>query len=172
MFNYGSLNFDFSFSSSDFMMGGGFGLHDSRYGLSMNTGYVSRLYAINVIEIVQEDEYYQYWERRSYIYLGLAERIKLYSWQKAHKIGLQLGGQVLYPFASYRGVSERPDRHFMLTPQASVFVQLNNFVLSLRYEYIDFNITDVSPHRFNLGVQFLIAGKWAKQSTKKVLWYL
>jgi hypothetical protein len=171
-FNYASINFDFSTSANDFMLGGGLGIIDTRYGLWLNTGYLARLKTQQVLENMGENNYYQYWEKRSYIYLSLTERLPLYSWQGRNSIGVGAGGQEIYTFGSYRGADVKPARIFIFAPQAMVYIRFQNLAFSFKYEYIDFKLADFSPHRFNFGIHFLLAGKLIKQPTKKVLWYI
>ncbi|MBA7517093.1 hypothetical protein ES705_09143 [subsurface metagenome] len=164
---YASINFDFSASAQDFLMGGGIGFHDTRYGMSMNVGYVTRLFATEVLKTVDESLYYQYWERRSYFYLSLTERIPVYSWKKDHWFGFGAGGQLLYTYGSYRGTDEKPDNRFLFSPQALAYLRLKHFAMSFKYEYVNFKIEGVSPHRFIIGIHFLIPGKKTKATTHK-----
>jgi len=169
--DYGSIHFDFSASAHDFNLGGGLGLHDSRYRLSMNLGYATRIVATEVLEGVDNNLYYQYWERRSYFYLGLTERLPVYSWEKDHWLGFGLGGQLLYTYGSYRGSAENPDNKFILSPHAQIYTRLRHVVFSFKYEYIDFKVEGLSPNRFTLGLHFLIPGKKVREPVYKEIIY-
>jgi ankyrin repeat protein len=171
-FSYYSLNFKFSSSTDDFMLGGGLGLHDTRYGLSLNTGYVARLSAKRVLTQETATDYYQYFEKRSYVYLELTDMQSLLSWHNRNSFGIGAGGELIYSFGSYRATSNKPDKVFVLAPEALAYIKLSPLVFTFGYEYLDFKLPDFSPHRFNFGVTFLIHGKHIKQSTKKVLWYI
>ncbi len=170
-FDYGSINFDFSLSPNDFLLGGGIGLHDTKYGLSSNLGFVTRILATEILEGAGNDLYYQYWERRSYFYLNLMERLPVYSWAKDHWFGFGLGGQVLYTWGSYRGSEEKPDNRFMLSPQIAAYARLKQFVFSFKYEYVNFKVEGLSPHRFIFGLHFLIPGKRIQQPVYKEIIY-
>jgi len=169
--DYGSIHFDFSASAHDFILGGGIGLHDSRYRLSMNLGYVTRISATEVLEGVDNNLYYQYWERRSYFYLGLTERLPVYSWAKDHWLGFGLGGQLLYTYGSYRGSAEKPDNKFILSPHVQIYTRISHVVFSFKYEYIDFKAEGLSPNRFTLGLHFLIPGKKIREPIYKEIIY-
>ena len=169
--DYGSINFDFSLSGHDFLFGGGIGLHDTKYGLSMNLGFVSRILATEILEDADDNLYYQYWERRSYLYLSLIERLPVYSWAKDHWIGFGLGGQVLYTWGSYRGSVEKPDNKFMLSPQLAAYARIKHVVLSFKYEYVNFKVEGLSPHRFIFGLHFLIPGKRIREPIYKEIIY-
>lgn len=171
-FKYGSLNFKCSSSVNDFMLGGGLGIHDTRYGISLNTGYVTRLSAKQVLKKDIGNYYYQYWEKRSYLYLEFTEQPSLYSWHNRNNIGIGAGVELIYTFGSYRGTTARPDNDLIYAPEAFGYVKFGTIAFSLGYEYMDFKLPGFSPNRFNCGVYFLIRGKQLRQSTKKVLWYI
>jgi len=171
-FNYGSLNFKCSSSVNDFMLGGGLGIHDTRYGISFNTGYVARLSTKQVLKKDIGNFYYQYWEKRSYLYLELTEQPSLYSWHNRNNIGIGAGVELIYTFGSYRGTTAKPDKDFIYAPEAFAYVKMGQLAFSFGYEYMDFKIPDFSPNRFSCGIYFIIRGKQLRQSTKKVLWYI
>jgi hypothetical protein len=164
---YGSINFDFNISAHDFLLGGGFGLHDSRYGLSMNTGFVTRITATEILEGNDDGPYYQYWERRSYFYIGLTERLPLYSWGKDQWFGLGLGGQILYTFGSYRGSDQKPDNGFLFSPHALAYIRVKYVGFSFKYEYVNFHVEGLSPNRFVFGLHFIIPGKRVREPKYK-----
>ncbi len=169
--DYGSIHFDFSLNAHDFLFGGGIGVHDSRYGLSTNVGFVTRIPATEILEEVEENVYYQYWEKRSYFYLNLTERLPVYSWAKDHWFGFGLGGQVLYTYGKYRGSDEKPSHRFILSPQVLTYAHVKYFAFSLSYEYVNFKIEGLSPHRFVLGIHFLIPGKRIREPVNKEILY-
>lgn len=168
---YYSINFDFSFGADDFFMGGGFGLHDTRYGLSASLGIATRIAAKPILVGTNEaNTYYQYWERRTYTYIGVYKRFKLFTYNKKSSGGIYAGGQLAYAFGSYRGTNSKPDPRFLVSPIAGMYFQFQGFILTLGYEYVNFKIEKISPHRFKLGMKFLIAGKGMKQPVNKTLW--
>lgn len=169
-FNFGSVNFDISLSAEDVMLGGGFGIHDSKYGLSLGLGYVTRLFAKEILESAENNIYYQYREKRSYFYFRALEKIRFYNNNNV-SLGLGLGGQTLFTYGNYSGTTQKPENRFIVSPQAATYLRVYKVVFSIRYEYIDFDIIDISPHRINISFQFLISGKHIKQSPKKNLWY-
>ncbi|MBN2524457.1 MAG: ankyrin repeat domain-containing protein [Bacteroidales bacterium] len=169
--DYGSIHFDFSVNAHDFILGGGIGLHDSRYRLSMNLGYITRIVATEVLEGVDNNLYYQYWERRSYFFLGLTERLPVYSWEKDHWLGFGLGGQLLYTYGSYRGSAEKPDNKFILSPHVQFYARVKHVVFSFKYEYVNFKVEGLSPSRFTLGLHFLIPGRKIREPIYKEIIY-
>jgi ankyrin repeat protein len=171
-FNYSSIDFALNFSSDDFIFGFGYSIYDTRYGLSLNTGYSIRTKAQQVLEHKEGNTSYQYWERRSYLHIGLLERIHLISWRGANSFGIAGGYQAQYHFASYRGTQDKPKKGFFLVPEIALFVRLNGIAFSVDYEKMDIQTIGISENRINLGIHFLIRSKQLKQSSKKVLWYL
>jgi ankyrin repeat protein len=171
-FNYSSIDFALNFSSDDFIFGFGCSFYDTRYGLTLGTGYSIRTKAQEVLSHKEGNVYYQYWERRSYLHLDLIERIHLISWGGVNSFGIAGGYQAQYHFASYRGTRVNPKKGFFLVPEVALFVKLNGIAFSVDYEKLDIQTTGISKNRINLGIHFLIRSKQLKQSTKKVLWYL
>lgn len=168
---YYSINFDFSFSSDDFFMGGGIGLHDTRYGLSSTLGIAARVSAKPILEESdQVNTYYQYWERRTYTYLGIYKRFKLFNLDNTSSGGLYGGGQFIYSFGSYRGASTRPDPRVLLSPAGGAYLQLKSMMITFGYEYVNFKVEKISPNRYKLGINFLIAGKGMKQPVNQTIW--
>jgi ankyrin repeat protein len=171
-FNNYSLNFKYSVNRNDAMLGVGLGIHDSRYGMSLSAGYVERISARQVLKQDIGNTYYQYWEKRSYVYLEVTEQPSLVKWHQKNSAGIGVGGQLVYTFGSYRGTTTKPEKAFIFAPEAYTFVKLGHMVVTLGYEYMNFKLTDFSPNRFTCGVYFLIRGKQLRQPTKKVLWYI
>jgi ankyrin repeat protein len=168
---YYSLNFDMSFSSDDFFMGGGFSLHDTRYGVSASLGIAARISAKPILEEAYgSNTYYQYWEKRTYTYLGVIKRFKLFELDKYSSGGLYAGGQLVYSFGKYRGANAKPDPGFLLSPVGGAYMQFRRSIITLGYEYVNFKIEKVSPSRFKLGIIFLIAAKGMNQPVNKTLW--
>jgi len=171
-FNYSSFDLALNFSANDFMVGFGYSIYDTRYGLSLCSGYSIRTNAKPVLAHKESNTYYQYWEKRSYLYLGLIERIHLISWGRNNTFGIAGGYQAQYHFASYRGTLAKPKKGFILVPEVALFVKLSGIGLSLDYEKMNIQTTGISENRINLGIHLLIRSKQIKQSTKKVLWYI
>lgn len=171
-FNSASLIFKLSTNPEDVMLGGGLGILDTRYGIAVNTGYVARLSAKQVLIKESENIYYQYWEKRSYIFLELTARPSIISWQKKYSFGIGAGGEGLYSFAKYRGTDDKPGNKFIVAPEVFANLRLDNFSISVGYEYQDFKIIDYSPNRLNFYLNLIIPGHLFKKSTKKVLWYI
>jgi ankyrin repeat protein len=170
-FNYSSIDFALNFGS-DFILGLGYSIYDSRYGLSFMTGYSFRTSPHQVLKHKEGNVYYQYWERRSYFQFGLIERINLVSWKGVNSFGIAGGYQAQYHFASFKGSRAKPNKGWILVPEVALFVRFNGIALSLDYERMDIETRGISENRVNLGIHFLIRAKQIKQSTKKVLWYL
>lgn len=168
-FNYSSIDFDFNFSNEDFILGFGYSRYDSRYGMSLNAGYSIRIKAIQVLKQTAENEYYQYWERRSFFQLGFDERIPILTWNNTNSLGIGIGGQLQYHLARYRGTTAKPERGFMLVPEAFIYSRFNGIAFSLKYQHINLSVKGNPDTRINLGIHFLIRSKQLKHASKKIL---
>ena len=172
-FAFTAVNFDLVFSARDFMLGGGLGFFDKRYHLFVNAGFMTRVTAKSTLIESTNNLYYQYWERRSFFYLSLTEKLNLINWNyKTSSFGISFGGQVIDSYGRYRGMDKGPGNRLFLSPQLGIFVRQPKIIYSFSYEYINFKVDDLSPNHFDLGVSLLIPNKTSRLSTKKVLWYL
>jgi ankyrin repeat protein len=171
-FNYSSIDFALNFSSDDFLFGFGYGIYDTRYGLTLNSGYSIRVKAQQVLAQKSDNLYFQYWERRSYLHLGLMERIHFLKWGNGNSLGIAAGYQMQYHFASYRGTTVNPKEGFFFVPEVALFIKLDLVAFSVDYEKLDIQTKGISENRINFGIHFLIRSSQIKQPTNKVLWYL
>lgn len=169
-FHYTSINLDFNGSADDFFLGGGLGLHDTKYNLSANAGYANRLVAKAILDEENSSTFYQYWERRSYWYLGAHKRFRFTKLSVNKSFGALLGGQVLYTYGKYRGSSTKAKSGVRISPQAGLYLQTRGMLFSLNYEYLNFKIEKVSPHRFKFSFGVLIPDKYTKNNSRKELW--
>ncbi len=148
-FNSLIIGYGFNFNNKDILSGAVVGVNDYKLNIGMSIGYEMRYWEKRTLVESKSNFYYQFREKRSSAYFALEKRFSILTRLKS-KTGYLLGGKVLYTFGSYRGSSIKPDGKFKFTPQAGFYYSMKYFAAKLLYEYIDYDIYKVSPHRINI----------------------
>ncbi|MCF8370413.1 MAG: ankyrin repeat domain-containing protein [Bacteroidales bacterium] len=148
-----SIKIENSFSTKDYFLGGSLGTHDLFTGCYLNLGYQGRIGQTPILFREQENLFYQYYEKRHQIYLGLERKI-VFNPRGNNPKGLLLGLREVFTFGKYRGTVLKLDRKVVTSPTASLFIQKRFFTFSIEYQYLDFKVEGLSPHRINLNMAF------------------
>ena len=138
----------------DFMMGFHLSLLESKYGLVLQTGYKARPAVRSVLYERDSESYYQFWEKRSCLYLGIQKQFVLSGKSTDENMGLFAGLNATYTYGSFRGSGKKPEDRIIPVPLAGVFYNYKQLNLGLNYEYMPLKNTNISGHRvnFTLGV--------------------
>ena len=148
-----NVKIDNSFSSEDYFLGGSLGIHDIFTGCYLNFGYQARIGHTPVLVKEREHLFYQYYEKRHLLYFTLERKFKFNPYSSSPK-GLILGLRQVYNMGKYRGTTRKVHREWMTSPTAGLFLQKDFFCLILDYQYLDFGLEGLSPHRINLSFSF------------------
>ncbi len=154
-FNKLSLGLDFNFNIDDNICGGNIGIQEAKYNTALYTGFDTRVWAKRILKEQQNNIYEQLWERRSMFYINIEKKIILKNSYKS-KQGIFLCAKEIYTYGNYYGSNEKVKNAFKTIPQLGLFWMNNDIALKINYEYIDFDIYKVSPHRINLSFTFFI----------------
>lgn len=146
------VGFHANFSDKDAFIGGSIGVKDLRYKVGLHASYNGRTNPIAVL--VKESEYYytQYREKRSYILLGVSKDFDFYSKESFH-IGVSLHSDLATTWGSYKGSVQEPPSRMLFSPMAAIRLSAGIIDVQTGYRYIDFDVYDISPHRFELGIK-------------------
>jgi ankyrin repeat protein len=140
------------------IMGGiNVGVHDYRYDLELTGGGFIRFTPSRILDPMdQPNKYYQYWENRFLIYAGLDKNFKLkYIPNKSHQ-GILLGARWIYTGYTYRGTTIHNEMEQTWAARIGYYWSFWKVKIYGAYQYIDFGHKGVSPHSYNLGVNFYI----------------
>jgi hypothetical protein len=144
------------FNAQDVMMGFQTGIIDSKNGLQLEAGYKTRPWVRSVLYEVNESTYYQFWEKRSVVHIGLEKNFNLTNPFYYEKLGVFGGLNFAYTYGNFRGSDRKPDDGLKLVPKAGIFYYYKSFNLKLNYEYMKFNNNTSSPHRIGISFGVLI----------------
>ncbi len=149
---------EITWNFDDFMTGANFGTKEYKYNFDISTGLILRPYATRILLHDTGNIYYQYWERRNFVYIGINKNVALSRFNKKIKKEITFGIKELYNFGVYRGTVLNVHNDFLLAPEIGLLIYLNNVQLGAIYQYVKFNVTGVSPNRININAKFIFGG--------------
>ncbi len=82
------LNPAINFNSGDVLMGVHVGIIDSKSNIHLELGYKTRPWVRSVLYEVEENTYYQFWEKRSLLHIGLDKSFKIKDLPYYENLGL------------------------------------------------------------------------------------
>ncbi len=169
-FNALSIGPGFQFCRDDFFTSLNFTLEDSRFNTGINAGFNFRPAAVRILTDPVNDTLFQYWERRYFIFVGLEKRFALINPLPHLESGPFVGIRTAYSFGGYRGSNSNPDPGFFFSPRAGWYMRNNHLTLKLNYEYQDFNIENLGPHRINISLAFSFPLAKREMMEKEIDW--
>jgi ankyrin repeat protein len=153
------------FNNKDFLGGFSIGVFESKYWVNLETGFLNRPWVRTVLKDVNNEKY-QMWEKRSYIYLGLSKYFLLFKIKYNNYGGLTAGGNLLYTYGSFRGSSLKPKARLKFAPKAGIFWRMDRAEVKLNYQYLDFINDNISPHRITFTLSYMIGANKYKEKLK------
>jgi ankyrin repeat protein len=140
----------------DFMGGLNLGSKEYKYNFDLTAGIIFRPFATRVLIQDTGNVYFQYWEKRNYVYLGLNKNFKLTKFETKSLWGITIGLKGLYTFGTYRGTVLKTGNNYLLAPEVGFFHNFRGIQMNLVYQYLNFGNTGVSPHRINFTEKFVL----------------
>jgi ankyrin repeat protein len=147
---------EISWNLDEFMSGLGLGLKDYRYNSDFTIGFLTRPLASRIRVSAGNNEYYQYWEKRSYFYGNIIKKIALQRKSIDLQRGLFLGIKGLYSFSEYRGTDINNSNQYYFSPEIGVYQSNKYFQITMSYMYADFARERLSNHKINLSFKFIL----------------
>jgi hypothetical protein len=150
------INPAITFNTKDILMGVHTGILDSKTAIQLELGYKTRPWVRSVLYEVNENTYYQFWEKRSVAHIGIDKNFNLKDLPYYENLGLFTGINFGYTFGSFRGSNKKPDDVFILVPKAGMFYNFKSFNVRVNYEYMKFKNSSVSPHFVGISMGIMI----------------
>jgi ankyrin repeat protein len=166
MFTFGP---EFNFNWTDYMNGITIGLKELKYNFEINAGFQFRLFANRILTKYAPNIYYQFWETRSLVYLGLNKNFSINCPGKIIQ-GFNIGLNEAYTYGSDKGTDISAKNLFILIPEVGVYHIFKGVELGLNYNYTNLNITNISPHRFIFVVKIIFGSVKGFDSSKYKMW--
>ena len=169
-FNKLTLNYHVAtFNTNDYFMGAGIGIFDSKYSISFELGLNGRISKKRVLEQQSEGVYFQLWEKRNYVFLGIEKLFNIPTKNINHRQGIYLRAKGLLTYGSYEGLYHRPNKKFTFAPAIGYSYWFKNFFLKAGYEYCDLGIYKNMDHWITLSAGVAINLSKSKLE-KKIYW--
>lgn len=168
--NHIVMGAEFSFNRDNSDLRFEFGISESKYNLQAILGYGFWIKPMQVLKQVDNDVYYQYWEKRSSVSLALNKDIFSIELKKKIKLGIFTGIKGLYSFGHHKGSDTRADNQWALCPAIGIMGEYRFVRVALHYEYMNLNIYKGSNNRINFTVYFLLSRKQGTLNTELNNW--
>jgi len=149
--NSAHFKFSESFNTNDFTSFFKFGQDEVRYNVSASLVYGTRFSKKAIREKIDENTFYQYWEHRNIVGFQLIKHFMCFSGNEL-SIKPYFGAEFQWHFVSYNGVTKRIPASFVFVPEIGISFKYSLLLVNLAYQYSNFGIYEVSPHRLNIGV--------------------
>lgn len=158
MFNRRDFKFDYNVS-----------LRELNTKFSINAGFSTRLWSNRVLVPVTYFVYYQFWERRSSVYLGIG---KLFDLAKSSRLqGIYADINYLYTYGRYRGSTTKPNDRFLPSFGVGYIINGKEFGAKAGLTYTDYKIDDFPVLYYTGSIFFCIHRKsYTKASRKPIDW--
>ncbi len=165
---YSTLTVDaaFVFNNKDIFFDIGLGATDIKYKTAVHLSYGTRF---KEKAILRETDYglEQLWEHRRYFDFALEKYFIVPMGNADLQPYVQLSAR--WMFGSYDGLSRKLDYPFALVPRVGIRLVRDNLQLNIAYEYSDYNLYEIAPHKIVLGVGYRI-NFIRKPKTFQLIW--
>ncbi|RLD43688.1 MAG: hypothetical protein DRI86_09380 [Bacteroidetes bacterium] len=145
------IKFSESFNAKDFTSFFKFGVNEVRYNMSASFVYGTRFTKKAIQKKINENTFYQYWEHRNIVGFHLRKNF-LYVPAGEFTIKPYIGAEFQWHFVNYNGVSQKEPTSFLFVPELGISFRYQMLIIDFSYQYSNFDIYEVSPHRINIGV--------------------
>ncbi len=151
------LTYDFVFNGTDFFMTLGGVVTEDRYGFNLETGFMFRPSERRILFQVAENEFYQLREKRTAFYVNLKKNYKIFQLGFNSYLSVFGGIRTAYYFGEYDGYLKPVLREFVASPELGIMFNVGNeFRTYLYCDYLNFDVYNVSPVFYSIGVQALV----------------
>ena len=152
-FSFGS---GYSFNKDDSRLDFSLGMDEQKYRLMTHVGFGFRPKAVQVLLQENENEYYQFWEKRSCFYLSLEKAFFVQQFGKNFSTGAFAGLGGMLTFGSYKGSNRNPETRMLINPKIGCLFEYTIVRLKFSYEYLDLKLEEYPDSWFNISLEFLI----------------
>ncbi len=146
------MSFHHSFNADDYSSYFGIGMLDARYNISLSLNYGTRFKPKAFLDKIDENTFYQHWERRNIFAIQLRKDISIYD-NKNIGISPFIATDIQWHWVRYNGRSKKINGEAHFVPELGISFRYSNIALDISYQYANNKIYDVSPHRFNIGIK-------------------
>lgn len=143
------------FNGKDLLGGASFGIVEKKTGLILLSAFYFRPLRMRILDVEHDLYARQYWERRYLMSAGLERKLR-FGTLDGVEIGLLPGINLVHSWGNYRGSEEHARNLYALAPRIGLYRKSGAVRLAFSYEYMDYKMFRIPPHRFNLDCSFYI----------------
>jgi ankyrin repeat protein len=142
-------------------------IRDEKFGLRAKAGYGFWLKPAQVLVKTESDTYYQYWEKRSAVFMTVEKDLFVWHAGRRNKLelGLFAGLTSSLTFGHRPGSDTRPGTACHLGPRTGLSLSYAIGKMTLGYEYANLDLYKSSKGRFNISFSLLLNRKKGKFNT-------
>lgn len=146
----------YSFNKDDSRIDFSLGMDEQKFRLMTRIGFGFRPKAVQVLVQENENEYYQFWEKRSCFYLSLEKAFFVQHFGKDFSTAAFAGVGGMLTFGSYKGSDRNSDTRMIMNPRIGCLFEYGFVRLKFSYEYLNLKLEDYPNSYFNISLDFLI----------------
>ena len=140
-------------NGNDLLAGTSFGIVEKKTGLAVSAGFYFRPLRMRVLDVEHDLYAIQYWERRYLLYAGLERNLRIATVGDV-EFGLLPGINLVHSWGNYRGSEEHARALYSLSPRIGLYRKSGTVRLDFSYEYLDYRMFHISPHRLCMNCSF------------------
>jgi ankyrin repeat protein len=160
----------FRFNEDDKHLNVTFGLCENKYRITASLGYGLRTNAVQVIKKETPGVYYQFWENRHFVTLGVEKAFMLNSSGNMLHSGFYAGVSEMLTFGGYKGSEKGPGLRLLASPRVGGLVEYRGFRLKLGFEYLNLHLVSISKTWFGCSVEVLL-NRGKKNAVPSAFWF-
>lgn len=158
-----------SFHSDDFMNGFVLGIKEVKYGFDISAGVYFRPYAKQVLLPHNGNIYYQFWEKRTMINIGVLKMFNVKIGESFNNF-VNLGARAFVSFADYKGTNLNNRKEFIFVPEVGFSHSFRILEIGINYQYIDLKLEELSVHRIGIVAKLLFGNLYSSRNSINREW--
>lgn len=162
----------FKLNAGDLYFGGEIGVIDENLKTGIRFGFFSRTFPKRILIKSDENIFYQYWEKRSILELGINKYLHISNLSSGASVDFYACGKFVYSFGGkYPGSNQIAESVTRIVPGFGICWGQELFKFSVGYEYFNTGIEPIKPHWINFGVSVNLNLHKKKFRDKVIEWY-
>lgn len=166
------ISTELKFNYNDLYFGGKIGFIDKNLNAGLNLGFYRRLFPVRIYVISENNNFYQYWEKRSSIEMGINKFLHLANLSTGATIDLYASGKFLYSFGgNYPGSEKAAKSVTKIVPGFGIYWGKELFKFKLGYEFCNLGIQTINSNWITFGAYLNINMHKKEFENRTFEWY-
>ena len=146
-------SFSTVFNNKDYFSYFGLGIKELRYKLSLNFMFGTRFKYKAFWEEIDQNTYYQHWERRNQFSIQLRKDFNIL---EINNIVINAYGafETQWHWVKYRGFNKKLSGNLHIVPEIGMHLGLGEFGVDFGFQYTNYELYEVSPYKIKIGISY------------------